>query len=160
MAFEDLKLLASIRGDFRRFCDKREELEKLWGECNWNVEEAFFSTHFRPHQVDQISRRIIPLKYADVVRIHSTGDGNCLFNSASLAICRNESLASELRLRTSIELARNSDFYKTHPVLVNSKVHYRSVRQGPGIMSVEILCDLTCFDASSSSAVPVRQENK
>ena len=150
MAFEDLKLLATNRGDFRKFCGTCEELEKWWGDCNWNVEEAYFSTHFRPFQVDQISRRIIPSKYADLVPIRSTGDGNCLFNSASLAICKNESRAFELRLRTCLELARNSDFYKTHPVLVNSKVSYRSGRQGPGIMSVETLCDITCFDASSS----------
>lgn len=126
------------------------ELEKWWGDCNWNVEEAYFSTHFRPYQVDQISRHIIPLKYTDLVPICSTRDGNCLFNSASLAICKNESHAFELQLRTCLELTRNNDFYKTHPVLVNSKVHYHSGRQGPSIMSVETLCNLTCFDASSS----------
>ena len=154
MAFEDLKLLATNRGAFRKFCDTCEQLDKWWGDCNWSVEEAFFSTHFRQHQIDQISRRIIPSKYADLVPIRSTGDGNCLFNSASLAICKNESRAVELRVRTCLELARNSDFYLTHPVLVNAKVPYHAGRQagqGPGIMSVETLFDLTCFDESSSS---------
>ena len=122
MVFEDLKLLATNCVDFKNFCGTCVELEKWWGDCNWNIEEAYFSTHFRPYQVDQISRHIIPSKYADLVPIRSTGDGNCLFNSASLAICKNESRAFELQLRTCLELARNNDFYKNHPVLVNSKV--------------------------------------
>ena len=38
----------------------------------------------------------------------------------------------------------------THTVLVNSKIHYQPGRHGPGVMPVETLCDLTCFDATSS----------
>jgi len=49
-----------------------------------------------------------------------------------------------------LELTDSRDFYKTHPVLVNSRIPYHLGRNGPGIMSVETLCDLTCFDASSS----------
>lgn len=150
MAFRDLRDLAANRGDFRKFCALCEQLEKRWGDCKWNVEEAHFFAHFRSSQVDKISCHIIPSKYADLVPIHSTGDGNCLFNSASLAICQNESRAIELRLRTCFELAKNRDFYKTHPVLVNSRIPYHSGRNGPGFLSVETLCDLTCFDASSS----------
>ena len=70
--------------------------------------------------------------------------------TANLAICQNESRAFELRLCTCLELAMNKDFYKTHPVLANFRIHYQSGRHGPGIMSVETLCDLTCFDAGSS----------
>ena len=150
MALEDLKELAAYRGDFRNFCVICDQLEKRWVDCKWNVEETHFSTHFRSSQVDEVSCPITPSKYADLVPIRSTGDGNCLFNSASLAICRNESRANELRLRTCLELAKNKDFYKAHPVLVNCRIPYHSGRNGPGIMSVETLCDLTCFDASSS----------
>ena len=150
MALEDLKELAAYHGDFRNFCVICDQLEKRWVDCKWNVEETHFSTHFRSFQVDEVSCPIIPSKYADLVPIRSTGDGNCLFNSASLAICRNESRANELRLRTCLELAKNKDFYKAHPVLVNCRIPYHSGRNGPGIMSVETLCDLTCFDASSS----------
>ena len=67
-----------------------------------------------------------------------------------MGICQNESSANELRLRTCLELEKSRDFYKTHPVLVNSRIPYHSGRNGLGIMSVETLCDLTCFDASSS----------
>lgn len=150
MAFRDLKDLAANRGDFRKFYAVCEQLEKRWSDCKWNIEEAHFSSHFRSSQVDKISSHIIPSKYADLVPIYSTGDGNCLFNSASLAICQNESRAIELRLRTCLELARNRDFYKTHPVLVHSRIPYHSGRNGPGIMPVQTLYDLTCFDASSS----------
>lgn len=150
MALEDLKKLAANRGDFRNFCAICDQLEKRWVDRKWNGKEVHFSTHFGSSQVDEISCPIIPSKYADLVPIRSTGDGNCPFNSASLAICRNESRANELRLRTCLELAKNRDFYKTHPVLVNCRIPYHSERNGPGIMSVETLCDLTCFDASSS----------
>lgn len=84
-----------------------------------------------------------------VVPITSTGDGNCLFNSASLAICQTETLAVELRLRTCLELAKNRQFYRNHPVLANARIPYCG-KDGPGVMSVETLCDLTCFSSSSS----------
>ena len=48
--------------------------------------------------------------------IITTGDGNCLFNAASRSICGNERMASELRLRTSLELINNQEFYSSHPV--------------------------------------------
>ena len=35
-------------------------------------------------------------------------------------------------------------------MLLNSRIPYHSGRNGPGFLSVETLCDLTCFDASSS----------
>ena len=42
----------------------------------------------------------------------STGNGNCLFNSVSTALTGDEELATELRLRTAIEMSLNFDFYK------------------------------------------------
>ncbi|KAJ7386123.1 Translation initiation factor [Desmophyllum pertusum] len=74
-----------------------------------------------------------------------TGDGNCLFDSVSLVICQNESLAFEFEfhLCTYVELAMNREFYRKHAVSVNSKTTY-SERDHPCVMSVET-CDLTCF---------------
>lgn len=69
----------------------------------------FFTSQFTYSQVDEISRHIIPSNL-----------GDCLFNSASLALCQNETLADELRLRTCFELANNREFYRKHPVLVQS----------------------------------------
>ena len=41
-----------------------------------------------------------------------SGDGNCLFNSLSMAIFGNQTHATELRVRTSIELCLNQEYYK------------------------------------------------
>ncbi|XP_076062750.1 uncharacterized protein LOC143037941 [Oratosquilla oratoria] len=40
------------------------------------------------------------------------GDGNCLFNSVSVALCGNKELATNLRVRTVIEMVLNAEFYK------------------------------------------------
>lgn len=47
MVFEDFKFLVINCGDFRKFCGICEELEKWWGDCNWNVEEVDFFIYFR-----------------------------------------------------------------------------------------------------------------
>ena len=157
MALQDLRHLAASCNDFRQFCSICEQIEERWGlHPALKVNEINFSTsQFKSSQVDEISRRIIPSNLGlSYVPVRSTGDGNCLFNSASLALCQNESLAIELRLRTCFELANNREFYKKHPVLVNTSVTYHG-RGGPGVMSVETLCDLTCF-ASNSSNVYVK----
>ena len=44
----------------------------------------------------------------------STGNGNCLFNSVSSAMCGHEFLATELRLRTAVEMITNAEEYTTH----------------------------------------------
>ena len=44
----------------------------------------------------------------------TTEDGNCLFNAVSIAISGNEDRASELRLRTSVEMALNALLLKWH----------------------------------------------
>ena len=41
----------------------------------------------------------------------STGNGNCLFNSISSSLCGNETLATELRLRTAVEMITNTEVY-------------------------------------------------
>ena len=55
-------------------------------------------------RIDENSLKIIK-KFENnpiFIPIKSTGDGNCLFNSVSIAICGSESLATELRVRTCI----------------------------------------------------------
>ena len=42
------------------------------------------------------------------------GDGNCFFNSASVAISGNELMAIELNVRSCIELAVYFDYYLNH----------------------------------------------
>ena len=151
MALQDLRRLEAVCSDFNAFCRVCEQLEGRWSKSlAWRVGEHD-SRHFRPKHVDEVSRQIIPanLRGMSVVPITSTGDGNCLFNSDSLGICQAETLALELRLRTCLELAKNRQFYRNHPVLANARIPYCG-KAGPGVMSVETLCDLTCFSSSSS----------
>lgn len=44
-----------------------------------------------------------------------TGNGNCLFNSASINLVGNEDLSVVLRLLTAAELYLHADFYANHP---------------------------------------------
>ena len=81
----------------------------------------------------------------------STGDGNCLFNSASIGICQDETLAHELRLRTSIGFAIHRDFYRNHPVLRAAKIQFNSRKDGVGFLPMELLFDLTCFNSESET---------
>lgn len=46
----------------------------------------------------------------------TTGDGNCLYNACSIALCGTEDLAAYLRCLTSIELYVNALFYASHPI--------------------------------------------
>ena len=102
--------------------------------------------------MDKVSRCIIPPNARGMIPVTATapGDRNCLFNSASLAICQKETLALELRLRTCCELAKNRQLYRNHPVLSSSKIPYYGNTTRLGVMSVETLCDLTCFSSRSS----------
>ncbi len=49
--------------------------------------------------------------------MRATGNGSCLFNLASIALCGDESLAIPLRSLTSIELFSHPQFYANHPVI-------------------------------------------
>ena len=66
----------------------------------------------------------------DARPVRTGGDGNCLFNAASIAICGNQSLASELRLRTAIELILNPDYYQAHPVVASFDLSTKSGKNG------------------------------
>ena len=47
--------------------------------------------------------------------VKTTGNGDCLYNAASLTLVGNESYATLLRLLVALELALNADFYAQHP---------------------------------------------
>ena len=51
------------------------------------------------------------------VFFRTTGNGNCLFNSCSLALKGDESLSVYLRCLTSIELFEHSEHYANHPII-------------------------------------------
>ena len=58
----------------------------------------------------------------DRMPVKTSGDGNCLFNAVSLALFGTESFATELRLRTALELLLNCEFYGEHPVVKEKQV--------------------------------------
>ena len=68
-----------------------------------SVEEVFF----REESVDTIALSILKRENLDTQTIKpilTLGDGNSLFNAASMAICGSAKLATELRLSTTLEL--------------------------------------------------------
>jgi hypothetical protein len=153
LAKQKLTFLCNNRNDFHRYCTSAQHFKRELGfPATWSVEELNFSTFFKPRQVDEISRRIIPSVFAsrNYIPVRTTGDGNCLFNSASLLIYQNESLASELRLRTCLELALNREFYKQHLAITDAKIPYHSKDDGLCTMSVPTVFDIACFEADSS----------
>lgn len=151
---QNLILLCNNRSNFRQYRITAEQLERNLGNLtSWNIQETNFSTCFTPWQVDETARQIIPDLFTSLayVPVHTTGDGNnCLFNATSLAMWHSEQQASELRLRTCIELALNRDFYKQHPVVNQAHIPYHSRKHGDGTMSIPTLFDIACFAAESS----------
>lgn len=133
MALEDLKRLAACRKDFSQYLSLCYTLEERYGSVTFHLNDN--SASASQQQVDKVSLQIIPDSYKEpFLPVCSTGDGNCLFNSASIAICDNESLAPELRLRTSIELVVYRDFYREHPVLISENFQFQSRRHGVGVL--------------------------
>ena len=144
MALVDLRNLASCRKDFTLYISFCETLEKRYGRVSFNLQKEYVGQH----QIEKVSLQIIPDSFP-FLPVRSTGDGNCLFNSASIAICGDERLAVELRLRTSIEPAIHRDYYRNHPVLRGAKIQFNSKKGGIGFLPLESLFDLTCFNFES-----------
>ena len=47
----------------------------------------------------------------DFILVNVKGNGNCLFNALSMAIQGNESLSTEIRVRTCLELYQYKGYY-------------------------------------------------
>lgn len=52
-----------------------------------------------------------------LITFRNTGDGNCLYNACSIALCGGETMAVYLRCLTSIELHRNAQYSSSHPLV-------------------------------------------
>jgi hypothetical protein len=77
----------------------------------------------------QLREEWVPLRAGGALRVlHSTGDGNCLFNSVSILLCGSERLHAVLRLLTAVELIRRWERYlgrssaALHPEVI--RMHY------------------------------------
>lgn len=64
-------------------------------------------------KVDSYSKSLLRDQPYDPISV--SADGNCLFNSVSMFLAGNESLSTELRVRTAIELAYNRQLYLRQP---------------------------------------------
>lgn len=82
MAVVDLRCLAACRRDFAQYLPLCEILEKRYSGVSFSLNEEEVSQH----QIDKVSLQIIPDSFKELfLPARSTGDGNCLFNSASIA---------------------------------------------------------------------------
>lgn len=74
-------------------------------------------------KVHQYSESIINSRgAASRVPLNVKGDGNCLFNSVSVAIRGDQTMSWELRVRTCIELVLNCGYYRNHFQFQNFKL--------------------------------------
>ena len=70
---------------------------------------------------DQFSSALIPSEEAGMKALKTSGDGNCLYNSASVLIQGDESTNLVLRLLTAVELYLNPEYYADHPKLADGR---------------------------------------
>ena len=70
---------------------------------------------------DQLSSALIPSEEKGVKALQTTSDGNCLYNSASVLIKRDQSANVVLRLLTAVELYLNPNYYADHPKLADGR---------------------------------------
>lgn len=72
-------------------------------------------------QSDKLASMLIPSEInvdeGGQQALKCTGNGNCLYNSASLVLCGDEHLSTSLRILTACELFRNGQLYTDHPAL-------------------------------------------
>ena len=93
MALVDLRRLASCCKDFTEYLSLCEILAEKYNRVSFSLRDE----DVNQHQIDRVSLQIIPDSFKEpFLPVRSTGDGNCLFNSASIAICQDERLAHEL----------------------------------------------------------------
>ena len=68
------------------------------------------------HQMEHLpSKYILPDDWSEFSPVCSTGNGNCLFNSVSIVLKGDETLAPLLRLLATAELVAHAQFYATYP---------------------------------------------
>ena len=70
---------------------------------------------------DQLSSALLPSEEKGMKALQTTGDGNCLSNSASVLIEGDQSANLILRLLTTVELYLNPDYYAEHSKLADGR---------------------------------------
>ena len=134
-------LIIFMRNDFHAFEGYCQSIE-----CEYTPNQYQTLPNLDRLRVDPLSNDILPASAEGLEALQSTGDGNCLFNSASILLTGNESISKELRLKTCIELALNLPYYQQHPKLCNLKIPTMVTRKS-SYQSVEAIFDATAFQS-------------
>ena len=90
-------------------------------------------------EIDKISLEILQQCGLDNVipfNIESKTTGSCLFDSVSVLLHGDESLSTELRVKTCVEMVQNQTFYETHERAV-------------GFMACSPVFEKACLDCAS-----------
>ena len=146
----------SGQGTFEKLFELSVGLKRLYRSENIFDKDIMKNLSFAVEKVDRVADSLIPEHYrqANVKPIITRGDGtNCLFNATSLALCGSEKLSAELRVRTTIELVENLEFYKNHPILTLLANEFKTKNGSP--WSVASLFDAIVF-SNDSCAVCVK----
>ncbi len=109
---------------------------------------------FYSKNIDRVALSILKRENLDCQTtkpITTLGDGNCLFNAASMALCGSAKLASELRLRTAIELILHIDFYANHPHVANAAIPVCNSRHKNENYTVEGMYFATVFSSEAAT---------
>ena len=116
-AFRDLNLLSTAK-NFTEIVTLAENLEPVYQARQLGEMRPLV---FSKEKVDKTAETLLASHYTqeNAKPILTRGDGNCLFNAASLAICGSDKLSIELRVRTVIELAAHQNYYLNHPTVLN-----------------------------------------
>ena len=80
---------------------------------------ASFNGSIKLSGTDSTSMALLPWEFKEWVPLITPGDGNCLFNSVSMSLVGDTTLANLLRMLTAAELFAHSEFYARHPHLEN-----------------------------------------
>jgi hypothetical protein len=139
MAHPDIDLsrleLLSLTG-----CATFSDIQSLAREIKENYSQSVnvsgvTNVHMPKHSLDTTALNLINTQDSNSLKgkvpVKTRGDGNCLFNSMSLALCGKDYMANELRLRTALELALNSEYYAAHPIFKESKIKTASGKEWP-----------------------------
>lgn len=112
--------LKSLKENLKGFDEESEEFCKFLSSqydqvASWIIQKKSFEN---PQSLvkDELGQTLIPDNIilgeeARFLACKATGDGDCLFNSASLILVGNESLCHVFRLLTSLQLDSKSNFY-------------------------------------------------
>ena len=74
-----------------------------------------YSAKLTPDRVSKQFLENLNISVGGRTPIYVSGDGNCMYHSISVGICGNQSVLSEIRVRTCLELIKNRHAYRNLP---------------------------------------------